>query len=114
MLNGAAAVAAIAVLTRELAAARLPYRQLRAGEAEAVVFDSPNLMYYAAHEGAGKVVLVGDIFERQDYGVVFRRLILNRSSGSFKAVNRDISLIRQEIPPPSIAPNVPMYLKYFS
>jgi polar amino acid transport system substrate-binding protein len=39
------------------------------GEVEAVVYDAPNLLYYANGEGKGKVTVVGKIFEPQDYGL---------------------------------------------
>jgi len=38
-------------------------------EVEAVVYDAPNLLYYANGEGRGKVMVVGKIFEPQDYGL---------------------------------------------
>jgi polar amino acid transport system substrate-binding protein len=39
------------------------------GEVEAVVYDAPNLLYYANGEGKGHVTVVGKIFEPQDYGL---------------------------------------------
>ena len=39
------------------------------GEVEAVVYDAPNLLFYANGEGKGKVTVVGKIFEPQDYGL---------------------------------------------
>ncbi len=41
------------------------------GQADAVVFDSPVLLYYAAHEGKGKVNLVGPVFRKESYGIIF-------------------------------------------
>jgi polar amino acid transport system substrate-binding protein len=38
---------------------------------DAVVFDSPILLYYAANEGKGKVHLVGSTFRKEDYGIAF-------------------------------------------
>ena len=38
------------------------YEALLSGQADAVVFDSPVLLYYSAHQGKGKVTLVGPIF----------------------------------------------------
>ncbi|MES1202966.1 MAG: transporter substrate-binding domain-containing protein [Pseudomonadota bacterium] len=38
---------------------------------DAVVFDAPVLQYYAAHDGAGKVRVVGSIFRNEDYGFAF-------------------------------------------
>ncbi|MCB9788561.1 MAG: transporter substrate-binding domain-containing protein [Deltaproteobacteria bacterium] len=42
---------------------------LEAGDVEAVVYDSPVLLYYASHDGRGSVEVVGPIFERQSYGI---------------------------------------------
>ena len=47
------------------------YDLLTNGDVDAVVFDSPPLMYYAQQEGADKIMLVGPLFERQDYGFAF-------------------------------------------
>ncbi|HEY6199716.1 MAG TPA: transporter substrate-binding domain-containing protein [Candidatus Binatia bacterium] len=47
------------------------YEALSSGQADAVVFDSPVLLYYSAHQGKGKVTLVGPIFRRESYGIVF-------------------------------------------
>jgi polar amino acid transport system substrate-binding protein len=41
------------------------------GQTDAVVFDSPVLLYYAAHEGKGRVTLVGPVFRKESYGIVF-------------------------------------------
>ena len=38
-------------------------------EVEAVVYDAPNLLYYANGEGKGKVMVVGKIFEPQNYAL---------------------------------------------
>ncbi len=48
------------------------YRALNNRDVDAVVFDSPVLMYYAASEGKGRVTLVGSPFRKEDYGIVFR------------------------------------------
>lgn len=45
------------------------YRALYAGQVDAVVFDSPALLYYAAHEGKGRVQLVGPVFKNEGYGI---------------------------------------------
>jgi len=41
-------------------------------EVDAVVLDAPVLLYYAKNEGAGKVAVTGDMFDRQYYGIAFR------------------------------------------
>ncbi len=47
------------------------YEALLKGEADAIVFDSPVLLYYAAHEGKGRVSVVGPVFRKESYGIVF-------------------------------------------
>jgi len=48
------------------------YQALANKDAEAVVFDAPILLYYAANEGKGRVHMVGTPFHKEDYGIVFR------------------------------------------
>jgi polar amino acid transport system substrate-binding protein len=38
---------------------------------DAVVFDAPVLLYYSVTAGHGKVEMVGPIFRREDYGILF-------------------------------------------
>jgi len=52
---------------------------------EAVVYDAPNLLYYANGEGKGKVTVVGKIFEPQNYG-----LALPEGSPLREKINRAI------------------------
>ena len=40
-------------------------------DVDAVVFDSPILLYYAANVGKGKVQIVGPTFRKEDYGIAF-------------------------------------------
>jgi len=54
-------------------------------EVEAVVYDAPNLLFYANGEGKGKVTVVGKIFEPQDYG-----LALPQGSPLREKINRAI------------------------
>ena len=42
---------------------------LEAGKVDAVVYDAPVLQHYAAHDGTGKVEVVGPIFWQQFYGI---------------------------------------------
>jgi polar amino acid transport system substrate-binding protein len=37
-----------------------------------VVFDAPVLQYYASHEGRGKARVVGPLFHKEGYGIVFK------------------------------------------
>lgn len=45
------------------------YQALEQGKVEAVVYDSPVLLYYASHEGKGKVQVIGPVFQKQSYGI---------------------------------------------
>lgn len=47
------------------------YEALLQGKADAVVFDAPVLLYYASHEGKGKVKVIGSVFRQENYGIVF-------------------------------------------
>lgn len=47
------------------------FKALEANEVDAVVFDAPVLMYYASHDGKGKVDVVGKIFRDENYGIAF-------------------------------------------
>jgi len=38
---------------------------------DAVVFDAPVLMYYAANKGQGRVRLVGAMLKKENYGILF-------------------------------------------
>lgn len=49
------------------------FRALRDGSVDAVVFDSPVLNYYVAHDGADVAQLAGSVFEAEDYGMAFTR-----------------------------------------
>jgi polar amino acid transport system substrate-binding protein len=46
------------------------YEALQGKKADAVVFDAPVLLFYAANEGKGKVEVVGSIFRDENYGIV--------------------------------------------
>lgn len=47
------------------------YEALQRSQVSAVVYDAPVLLYYAAHEGKGKVQTVGSIFRKENYGIAF-------------------------------------------
>jgi len=55
------------------------------GQVDAVVYDAPNLRYYASDKGKNKVTVVGKIFEPQDYG-----LALPQGSPLREELNRTI------------------------
>jgi polar amino acid transport system substrate-binding protein len=45
------------------------YAALNSSDVDAVVFDAPILLYYAAHDGKGKVQVVGSIFRKESYAI---------------------------------------------
>jgi len=45
------------------------FNALLQGQVDAVVYDAPNLRFYANEKGKNKVTVVGKIFEPQDYGL---------------------------------------------
>jgi polar amino acid transport system substrate-binding protein len=47
------------------------YQALQQGQADAVVYDAPVLLYYASHEGKRKVQVIGSIFHKESYGILF-------------------------------------------
>lgn len=47
------------------------YGGMKSGKFDAVVFDSPVLEYYVAHDGAGIAALAGPVFKNEDYGILF-------------------------------------------
>lgn len=67
------------------------YTELKKGDLDAVVFDSPVLRFYVAHDGAGIGQLVGTVFESEDYGVAFPN-----GSTLRKEFNRALLAIRED------------------
>jgi len=47
------------------------FMELIIGGVDAVVFDSPPLMYYSQNQGKGKVKVVGPLYQGQSYGIAF-------------------------------------------
>jgi polar amino acid transport system substrate-binding protein len=45
------------------------YDALNNSEVDAVVYDAPILLYYAAHDGKGKVQVVGNVFKKEGYAI---------------------------------------------
>ena len=63
---------------------------VQTGQADALVYDAPTLLYYAAHDGSGKVQVVGPIFRRENYGIAFRD-----HSPQLKAVNSALLQLKE-------------------
>jgi polar amino acid transport system substrate-binding protein len=76
---------------REFSNIEEAYKALLDGKLDAVVFDAPVLLYYASHDGQGRVQLVGKPFHEEDYGIVF-------PSGSSlrKPVNEALLSLRED------------------
>lgn len=49
----------------------LAYEKLLQEKVDAVVFDSPSILYYTLNEGVGRVSVVGPLFDIQYYGFMF-------------------------------------------
>ena len=59
------------IQAREFTKVEDAYIALQQAAVDAVVYDAPVLLYYAAHEGKGKVQIVGAIFRKESYGILF-------------------------------------------
>jgi polar amino acid transport system substrate-binding protein len=55
--------------TKEFKKIDQTYEALNNGEVDAVIYDAPILLYYAAHDGKGKVQVVGSIFRKEGYAI---------------------------------------------
>ena len=64
---------------------------LEAGQLDAVVFDAPVLLYHAATKGRGKVRVVGRIFRKENYGILFPR-----GSELRKRINESLLKMRED------------------
>jgi polar amino acid transport system substrate-binding protein len=74
--SGSTAAAAVRELRAdvvEVAKIEDAYKALNDKQVDAVVFDSPVLLFYASRGGKGRVELVGAPFRKEDYGIVFPR-----------------------------------------
>jgi polar amino acid transport system substrate-binding protein len=67
------------------------YTALKGKDVDAVVFDSPVLLYYANTDGKGRVQVVGSVFRKEDYGIVFPRNSAwrKRVDGALLAIRED-------------------------
>lgn len=58
-------------LVEEFALIDEAYTALLDKKVDAIVFDAPVLLYYSVHDGKGRVQVVGGVFHKEDYGIVF-------------------------------------------
>ncbi|MGV0106058.1 Extracellular solute-binding protein, family 3 [Nostoc sp. DSM 114160] len=66
------------------------YNALQTKKADAVVFDAPVLLFYAANEGKGKVEIVGSILREESYGI-----ILPNNSPYRKPINQALLSLKE-------------------
>ena len=59
------------IAAREFLKVEDAYAALQQSVVDAVVYDAPVLLYYAAHGGKGRVQVVGPIFHKESYGILF-------------------------------------------
>ena len=62
---------AIGAKTADFAQISDAFDALGKRQVDAVVYDAPILLYFTSHEGRGKVLVVGPIFHRENYGILF-------------------------------------------
>ncbi|BAY66555.1 extracellular solute-binding protein [Calothrix brevissima NIES-22] len=67
------------------------YEALQTKKADAVVFDAPVLLFYAANQGNGKVEIVGSVFREENYGIV-----LPNNSPYRKQINSALLSLRED------------------
>lgn len=67
------------------------YRALQRNTVDAVVFDSPVLLYHAAHEGKDRVQVVGPVFKSEGYGIV-----VPRNSPLRKPINTTLLRLKED------------------
>lgn len=61
------------------------------GKIKAIVYDAPVLRYYSRSDGAGKVKIVGSVFERQSYGIA-----LKSNSPYRESINQAILKLKED------------------
>jgi polar amino acid transport system substrate-binding protein len=59
------------IVAREFPTIDQAFEALDKKDVEAVVYDSPILLYYSAHKGKGRVQVVGPVFRHEAYGIAF-------------------------------------------
>ena len=89
--TAAAALRDLRAETLEVLRIEDAYQALTDGKVDAVVFDSPVLLYYAANQGNGRVHIVGAPFRKEDYGIALRENspLRKRVNGALLALRED-------------------------
>ncbi len=89
--TSAAFLKAASVKALELPNAKDAFEALTGGQADAMVYDAPILLYFAATDGKGRVAIVGSIFRRESYGILFPR-----GSALRKPINAALLRLREQ------------------
>jgi polar amino acid transport system substrate-binding protein len=92
-VEGTTSVAALKKLDAVVVPAKtidLAYEKLLRDEVDALVFDSPTILYYARNRGTGTVSVVGPLFDIQYYGFLFPQ-----GSELSESVNRALLKLRK-------------------
>jgi polar amino acid transport system substrate-binding protein len=84
-------LAAMDIGATQVDTVRDAYPVLENGDADAVVYDSPVLRYYASSDGKGKVRVVGPVFQREDYGIA-----MQTGSAYRRDINRALLTIMED------------------
>jgi len=66
------------------------YNKLKKNEVEAVVFDAPVRVYYALNDGSDWSEIVGELFNKENYGIVLQEDSILREK-----INRAILTIKE-------------------
>ncbi len=93
MVEGTTSVAALKKIGADVVQSKSidhAYEKLLNAQVDALVFDSPTILYYAQKQGAGKVSVVGSLFDIQYYGFLFPQ-----GSELRESVNRALLKLRK-------------------
>jgi polar amino acid transport system substrate-binding protein len=89
--TGAQYLAAHAIAAQEVAKIADAFTMLEQGQVDAVVYDAPVLLYYAANGGKGRVQIAGSIFNEDTYGIA-----LPTGSPHRKPINEKLLKLRED------------------
>ena len=67
------------------------YLAVENGSADAILYDAPNVNYYIATTGAGKLKVVGDLYQAEDYGIA----ITKGNEELVEAINEALATLRE-------------------
>jgi len=86
------------------------YVALIDGEVQAVVFDSPSIMYFAEHDGKDKVMVVNQVIDKQYYGFP----INSEKDDLRERINKSLLKLREDGGASGISTYDKIYSKWFN